>query len=140
MTTVAEAHGLTPGQLDALWFEELELAVGVRRQVVDVEIGVAVVGRFHDRGWRGHDQQAPAFADPIQMPVAVHDDDAAGIGLEHALKPAAVDERGPDAFGERRDRHRIFDQMMVQRHDPAGFGIMVERGGEPARMVGRNHS
>ena len=70
----------------------------------------------------------------------MHDDDAAGIGFEHALEPAAVDERGADALGERRDRHRIFDQMMVQRHDPSGSGIMVERGGEPVRLPGRDHS
>jgi hypothetical protein len=34
------------------------------------------------------------------MAVAVYNEHAAGMGLEHVLKPAAVDGGGTDALGE----------------------------------------
>ena len=92
--------------------------------------------RRHHRRRGGDDLELAAGADPVDVPVAVHDDDALGIGLEHALKPAAVDEGRADPLGEVGDRHRIFDQMMMQRDDPSRLGIVIERRGELPRLPG----
>ena len=57
------------------------------------------VGRHHRRRG-GDDLKLAAGADPIDVAMAVHDDDTIGVRLEDALKPAAIDQRGADTLGE----------------------------------------
>src|SRR5262245_6526568 len=68
------------------------------------------------------------------MAVAVHDDDAGCDWLELADEPAAVDERGADPYRERHDRHRIFDEVVMQRDDPSRLWIFADRRSETAAL------
>jgi hypothetical protein len=97
------------------------------------------IRRHHWRRSRD-DLEPAASADPVDMPVAVHDDNPPGVRLEDALKPAAVDEGGADPLGKGGDRHRVFNQVMVQPDDPSGARMTVERRGEPLRLTDGNHS
>src|ERR1700722_417155 len=120
-------------QVNSRWRHERQAPVRREAKRMDIEMRWLAIRRHHRR-WGGDDLERAAGADPIDMPVAVHDDDTGGIGLEDALKPAAVDERRPDPLGEGADRHRILDQMMVQPDDPSRLRIVIERRGELARL------
>ena len=64
----------SPRHVDALRRQQPETVVGADLQGVNVEVGAGVVLRLHDRRGRGDDDEAAAFADPIDVPVAVHQD------------------------------------------------------------------
>ena len=53
---------------------------------MDVELCIRPV-RNHDRRRRGDDFQVPAGANPVDMPMPMHDNDAFGVRLENAQKP-----------------------------------------------------
>src|SRR6478609_11607114 len=96
--------------------------------------GCVVCGAHHRRRG-GHDFYRAAGADPIDMAVAVHDHDAGRERPELAYEPGAVDERSADPLGKCRDRHRIFQQVVMQRDDPAGLWKFVERSRETMRLL-----
>ena len=56
-----------------------------------------------------------------------------------AHEPAAVDQRGADALGELH-RHRIFDEMMMQRDDPMRLGKSVEQAPPICGLLDRHHA
>ena len=63
------------------------------------------------------------LADPVDVPVAVHQDRPPGQRLQAAHEPVAVDQRRADALGERLGRPGIFHDVVMQRDDPAGARI-----------------
>jgi hypothetical protein len=86
-------------QVDTVRFEQPQLAIRADRQSVHIEIGILVIGRSHDRGWRGHDQETSAFSDPIDVPMAVHDHRVVSQALQAPHKPAAIDQGRANALG-----------------------------------------
>jgi hypothetical protein len=59
------------------------------------------------------------------MPMTVHDHGACAEMQESTDEPATVDKSGPDTLGQFLCLLRIFDDMMVQSHDPAGAGVLI---------------
>ena len=77
--------------------------------------------------------QAAALADPVDVAVAVHHDRSARQRLQLAHEPAAVDQRGADALRQRLAALGIFDEMVMQRHDPTRLGKLPGRPRSKAR-------
>src|SRR6476660_8044428 len=114
-----------PRHRDPLRCEQPELPVGADCHSMNVEAGGLLVGHFHDRGRCRHDAQPCAAADPVDVPVTVHHNDAVGQGLKLAHEPVAVDQRRADALRQSLCRPRIFDDMMMQGDDPAGARVLL---------------
>ena len=56
----------------------------------------------------------------------MHDHGVIGEMLQPTDEPAAVDQRRPDALRQLLRRLRVFDDVMVQSHDPAGARILSD--------------
>ena len=89
---------------------------------MNVEAGVLVVGHLHHRRRRRNHHQTRAVADPIDMPVTVHQElrGRPGAASRPPHEPVAVDQRGSDPLRQRLCRPWIFDEVVVQGEDPAG--------------------
>ena len=70
--------------VNALGRQQPEASVASDLQGVNVEICVEIVRRLHDRRRRRHDDETAAFADPVDMPMPVHED----TSLRHRLQAA----------------------------------------------------
>ncbi len=57
-------------------------------------------------------------ADPIDMPMSMHDDDPVCVSLQPSREPVAVDLGRSYPLGERVRDARVFKDMMMERHDP----------------------
>src|ERR1700751_1822961 len=98
------------------------------------------VGSAHHGRWGRDDLQGTAGADPVDVAVAVHDYRTYSERLELPEKTPAVDERCADSFGECRDRHWIFDQVVVQRDDPASLRVCADRRSEATGLLKGDHA
>src|SRR5258708_16413483 len=105
--------------------------VGSCRQRVDVKMRFGIIGPTHHRRWSGDDFQRAACTDPIDMAMTMHHDSAVAQYLELTDEPAAVNQRGADALGKPRYRHRILHQMVMQCEDPPCPRKSVDCGREP---------
>ena len=119
--------------LHSLRCEQAQAAVRPGGERMDIEMR-CFVGRSHHRRRRRDDPQAPAGPDPVDVAMAMHNHDAFRVGLQDPQKPAAVDERGADPLRERVDGHRVFCEVVVQRHDPPRFRMGVERRRQTQRL------
>jgi len=62
------------------------------------------------------------------MPVTVKHDHSFGEGPQLPHEPGSIDESGPDALGECFCRCGILHEMVMERHDPSGTGILLHDG------------
>ena len=74
------------------------------------------------------------------MAMAVHHDSASREPLQPAHQPVAVDEGGSDALGQGLGGAGIFDEMVMQRDDPARVRIMGDGDVHGARLFRRDQS
>ena len=106
--------------VNALGRQQPEASVASDLQGVNVEICVEIVRRLHDRRRRRHDDETTAFADPVDIPMPVHEDTSLRHRLQAAQEPIAVDEGRSDALRQNLCRARILDRMVVEPDEPAG--------------------
>ena len=125
--------------VNTLGRQQPEASVASDLQGVNVEICVEIVRRLHDRRRRRHDDETAAFADPVDMPMPVHEDTSLRHRLQAAQEPVAVDECRSDALRENLCRARILDRMVVKPDEPAGPRVLREDHVDRARLRRRNH-
>jgi hypothetical protein len=79
-------------------------------------------------------------ADLVNMTMTVHQDRAAGDGLQTTNEPIAVDKCRTYAFGKRFGRPWIFDHVVVQRNNSAGVWIFSPRDMYSPHLLGGDHA
>ena len=119
---------------------EQQEPAGINCDIVDIEAGGHAVRRLHHRRRRRKDGEPGAFAHPVDMPVTMQQDRAPGEPPQFADEPIAVDERRADALRQSLRCPRIFEEMVVQRHEPAGFGVFGEGNLHAPHLLSRHHA
>jgi hypothetical protein len=69
------------------------------------------------------------------MSMTVHNHDTSGQPLQSAKEPGSVDEGSPDTLGQCLRWLRVFDDMVVQGHDPLGSRVLFEDDTESANLI-----
>jgi hypothetical protein len=67
---------------DSLGLEQYQFPFRANGKRMHVEVGFPTIGCLHDGRGRGYDRNLPALPDPIDVPMAVHDHDAARQALQ----------------------------------------------------------
>src|SRR5262249_13740909 len=92
----------------------------------------------HDRRWRRDDHLSTAFANPINVTMAVHDDRTARERANASKKPISVDQSSTDALGKCLGSLWVLDDVVVQRKYPARTRILRHDDLDSSNLFGRH--
>ena len=118
----------------------MDRAVSARAQRLYAEVSLQGVSSSHDWRRRRNNEMTAALADPINMPVAMHDDGPARQRANAAQEPISIDESGAKALGKSVRPLGVLDHVVVQRNHPRGSRILAHGDFEAVNLLRRNES